>query len=230
MEKICTRCKVSKPFAAFGRRKAALYPWCRACVSEKNAEYRAANRDKILAAKKRRYANNSERIKAANAAWVAANSIKAKTTAKAWVEANRDRVNARNVRWVAANPERMQAARTAWKLANPERLRETARAYRKAVPAKIQAWQSRRRAARLQATPEWSNFSAIQAAYEAADLLMQVTGDWYEVDHIVPLRGVISRSHVVCGLHVDYNLQVIPRSDNRRKSNTQWPDMPGKGN
>ena len=40
----------------------------------------------------------------------------------------------------------------------------------------------------------------------------------FEVDHIVPVKG-----DMVCGLHVLSNLQVIPRAENRRKSNKFCP-------
>lgn len=100
-------------------------------------------------------------------------------------------------------------------------------AYRKARPESSRDWYARRRAAKLQATPAWADLGAIAKAYEAADFLMMVTGDWYEVDHIVPLRGAIGRKQVVCGLHVSDNLQVLPMNENRRKSNVFWPAMPG---
>lgn len=42
-----------------------------------------------------------------------------------------------------------------------------------------------------------------------------------DVDHIVPLT-----SRLVCGLHCESNLQILPHIDNARKKNSVWPDMP----
>ena len=50
--------------------------------------------------------------------------------------------------------------------------------------------------------------------YKEAQRLTKVTGEQYDVDHIIPLKGA-----AVCGLHVPWNLQVLKHADNMRKSN-----------
>lgn len=76
---------------------------------------------------------------------------------------------------------------------------------------------ARRRATKLQATPKWldeDHFWMIKEIYLLASLREKLTNINWEVDHIVPLQGKL-----VCGLHVPWNLQVITRTENRRKSN-----------
>lgn len=83
--------------------------------------------------------------------------------------------------------------------------------------AKCRDYQARK----LRAVPPWANPAAMSEIYRAARLMGEVTGEVFEVDHIVPLRA-----HLVCGLHCESNLQILPRPLNRAKSNRRWPDMP----
>lgn len=73
---------------------------------------------------------------------------------------------------------------------------------------------NKRRAAKFNATPKWSEDSKIEVLYEKAKWLGSLTGLKYHVDHIVPLQG-----ENVCGLHVWNNLQILERKINIRKSN-----------
>lgn len=78
-----------------------------------------------------------------------------------------------------------------------------------------------RRAIKLRAKPSWANDFFIQEAYRLAALRTKMLGYPWHVDHIVPLQ-----SKIVCGLHVEHNMRVIPGSENIRKRNYVWPGMP----
>lgn len=57
--------------------------------------------------------------------------------------------------------------------------------------------------------------------YLEAKRIGQETGVKHHVDHIVPIK-----SPIVCGLHCEANLQILPEAENIRKGNRHWPDMP----
>jgi hypothetical protein len=86
---------------------------------------------------------------------------------------------------------------------------------------KVNAWAAKYRASKLEATPAWADFESIEELYFTADFLGMVTGEWHHVDHVVPLQ-----SDVVCGLHWEKNLQILPGAENIAKGNRYWPDMP----
>lgn len=75
-----------------------------------------------------------------------------------------------------------------------------------------------------QATPRWltdEQKQQIVDTYEHMRDCRAVIGEDYHVDHIVPLRG-----EGICGLHVPWNLQVLPAYVNIAKSNTHCEDPP----
>lgn len=81
-------------------------------------------------------------------------------------------------------------------------------------PALLRMHARRRKAAKKQRTPPWSDLDAMREIYAEAHRLTQETGVMHHVDHIVPLQG-----KTVSGLHVPNNLQILTASENSRKGN-----------
>ena len=73
----------------------------------------------------------------------------------------------------------------------------------------------KRNASKLNQTPPWADLDEIQAIYDYASLLQNLTGVKIEVDHVMALQAELAR-----GLHVAANLQILPRALNRQKGNT----------
>jgi hypothetical protein len=77
---------------------------------------------------------------------------------------------------------------------------------------------AKRHASKLQRTPKWltkDQLKEIENFYILARKKTLETGILHEVDHIVPLKP---RSKLVSGLHVPWNLQVITKEENVKKS------------
>ncbi len=79
------------------------------------------------------------------------------------------------------------------------------------------AKETKRRVLKLNAMPKWlseQQLKDIATEYELSKWCSEVMQTKYHVDHIVPLKG-----KTVCGLHVPWNLRVIPAKDNIIKGN-----------
>ena len=101
-----------------------------------------------------------------------------------------------------------------WNKAHPEKTLESGRKCYAKDPSKAAARYAKRRASQKSATPPWVDIKLLQEKYAIARRKTIESGSPWEVDHIVPLNGV-----GVCGLHVPWNLQVIPAHENRKKRN-----------
>jgi hypothetical protein len=93
--------------------------------------------------------------------------------------------------------------------------------YAKLNPHVALASTRKRQTSKIQRTPTWlgvDDFWIIKEAYALAKLRERVVGGKWHVDHIVPLQG-----GNVSGLHVPWNIQVIPAELNLQKRN-RWGD------
>lgn len=102
---------------------------------------------------------------------------------------NKERIKARVRKWTENNRGKSNAIKKAYKLAKS-----------RACPSWVYNDKSLRR--------------EIDEVYKMAEDMTNKTGILHHVDHVVPLRG-----KDVSGLHVPWNLQVLPGSENCSKSN-----------
>jgi hypothetical protein len=148
-----------------------------------------------------------------------------------WAKENPEKINARNAAWAKNNPEKGRERTKRWRANNAEKVKAREREIRAQSPdylRRIKKWQAenrpvvifhvaKRRASKRMACASW--LSAIDAAqiqecYDLAHAKTVQTGIKHNVDHIVPLQG-----KNVSGLHVPWNLQVIPAKQNFSKGN-----------
>lgn len=147
-----------------------------------------------------------------------------KAKVKKYAEANREKVRVGNraasAKFRGKNLEAERSRTLEWYHANRERCSKLKATYTSCNLDKHSATQARRRARKLQATPDWANQRYIDLFYAMAREESEATGVLIHVDHIVPLKH-----DRVCGLHVEHNLQLLEASANLSKSNRFWPDM-----
>ena len=144
---------------------------------------------------------------------------------KKYRQENREAISEYNKKYQEENREAISEYYRKYQEENREATLEYARKYRQKNPHKMRAKEAKRRATKLQATPKWlteEQNKAIQEVYTHARECEMLTGDEYHVDHIVPLQG-----ENICGLHVPWNLQVLPSDLNQSKSNKYDPDLYG---
>lgn len=156
------------------------------------------------------------------------NADVARARVAAWRAANPSAVAAHNVKWNAlrkrpprvvqsVEDRRRKAAKYArdWRARNPEKHQEAAKLHKKKHRAAYTALQMKRKATQLRAVPPWADLKLIRGFYIRAAATGQT------VDHVIPLQ-----SPLVCGLHCEANLQLLPGKTNTAKGNRWWPDMP----
>ena len=144
-----------------------------------------------------------------------------KSCRAAYYAANKDRKAAQQAEYYAANKDHIAARQAeyyaAYYAANKDRIAARQADYYAANPDKFNAKNAKRRSAKLQRTPPWltqEHLEQIANFYKLSKHMTEITGEQHHVDHIIPLQGAN-----VSGLHVPWNLQVIPAKINLSKNN-----------
>tara|TARA_R110000823_G_scaffold199628_6_gene330715 strand:+ start:1090 stop:1602 length:513 start_codon:yes stop_codon:yes gene_type:complete len=127
---------------------------------------------------------------------------------RVWQKANPEKRAASKRAWREANAEKVAASKKAWRKANLEKNKATRKAWKEKNVGAVRAMRARRRAAKLQRTPVWSETENIKGVY------LEAQRQQMQVDHIIPLKGKL-----VSGLHVWGNLQLLTPKDNHSKGN-----------
>lgn len=137
----------------------------------------------------------------------------------AYREKNRDHLLAEKRAYNEANKDAISESKRACYLKRREHYLSRVKANYNADPEATITRERLKATLKKEATPPWADIDAIKELYREARRLTAATGVKYHVDHVVPLRHPL-----VCGLHVETNMQVITADDNWRKHNrfTAW--------
>ena len=157
---------------------------------------------------------SSKRHKSGYAAWC---KVCESERSKAKNLLNRDSRLAKAKQWRDENKDKQLASIKAWRENNPGRYESIIKDWCNRNKDKVNAKWMKRNAAKKNRTPNWltdDQLWMIEQAYDIAAKRTLSLGITFHVDHIVPLQGKI-----VSGLHVPWNLQVIPAKLNQQKSN-----------
>ena len=183
---------------------------CTECLAARRREYMREWSEKNPEVKKQRAAEWYQKNREEVIERVRANYYKdvdaSRQRARDYAETHKEEAKSRIKKWSQENPERKRQNDKAWVAANKDRAHSLKAKYR---------------AARRQACPPWvddEHMARIHEIYRLRREISDRTGVVHEVDHIVPLQGKI-----VCGLHVWWNLRVIPREENNRRPRI-WSD------
>lgn len=141
------------------------------------------------------YKENPQKVLERNSAWRSNNLdfVKAyeKERQKSYYSENREKILEKNKSYIKNNPDRHRKS-----------MRMAAAKRRGVIDKSCPVWLTKEQQ------------EEIKAVYDLARDCEVTSGQKYHVDHIVPLQG-----NNVCGLHVPWNLQVLPADINMSKGN-----------
>ncbi len=190
--KKCSKCGTDKDLDCFHKRgKNGYQSTCKTCKHELSKMHKDYD--------KQYYLDNKEDI-----------LLKQKTK----YENNKESILARQKIYYISNKEQCYLSSRNWYLNNKDRWNELVKIRAHKNPEKAYAHTVLMRNKRKNRVPVWADISKMQEIYKKCRQRSIDTGIPHEVDHIVPLCG-----KAVSGLHIESNLRIIPKTENRKKSN-----------
>ena len=143
---------------------------------------------------------------------------------KRYIE-NKESISERQKKYKKENKDKINKLSQKWRDNNREKFRESCKKYKLKNKANITKHNIKRLKGLKYATPSWADMNYMNDVYsncrEANELFASLgLNSWkMQVDHIHPLK-----SDFVCGLHNEFNLQVISAKENLQKRNKFYPD------
>lgn len=200
--KTCAKCKSVLPLSLFNKNKSkkdGLGTKCRPCANRHSKKYHIENHEAHLARGRAAYAKNPEAFKAKAKKWQLENPERKRELAAGYRLLDSKKIKEFSKRDWERHKEKRRAQKKEYRAANPERGAEHVRA---------------RQTRKQQAMPTWANRDVIRAIYAECRRISIETGIKHQVDHFYPLKNSL-----VCGLHCEYNLRIIPAVVNLSKGN-----------
>lgn len=137
-----------------------------------------------------------------------------------WDKANSDHKNDKRRERYELNSEKVLERNRDWYKNNKHKVLEQKQSYYVENRPDFYFRSQLRRTRKMRATPAWVDLEAINKIYQEAYAKSVFDNLKYHVDHIVPLQHPL-----VCGLHVPWNLRIVPAEENLSKGNKLIPEL-----
>lgn len=196
--KVCSKCKVEKLFSEFYIQKSS----------------KTGRRSQCIFCIRSNYETNKDIFLERQSLYRKADPFRIKIQQKNFRENHSEKIKIWKKEYRENNSEKVAAKQRCYYEDNQNKLLEQKRVYYKNNKDAYLAHSAKRRCLQLQAIPPWADEGKIKEFYTQATRLTKNTDIRYSVDHIIPLQGKL-----VCGLHVETNLRVIPYAENLSKGN-----------
>lgn len=206
---------------------------CKQCLLEFNPSRHGQLFCSPSCKSKNYYNNHKEEVVERSRLYRKNNPDKHRQAVDNWNKNNSERRTANVVKWQKENPDKLKVIKDRERIKNIDRYKEYSKEYYQVNKEKIlnhfKKWRkenkdktcfysNRYKARKIMATAGWANFDKIMAIYQECSLLTSRTGVKHHVDHIIPLKN-----NIVCGLHVENNLQILTMKENLSKHNKFEP-------